>query len=108
MLEHAEEIFRCPVCPANIFLTQEDAALHMAANKCKAVSEFTCSESNCGKVWTTKQSLKQHIKLMHNEKVYQYQCTLCQTLYHSHSLIGVHVRETHKVPKTESKKSYFK
>jgi uncharacterized C2H2 Zn-finger protein len=101
MFKHldASEVFKCPVCQNKKFLSQEELDKHVARKKCKTQGEEQHMCGQCGKVMSKKSNLNLHIKSVHAEKIYRYQCKVCQSLYLTRTLMTKHVTKTHKVPK---------
>ena len=96
MFKHAEEVFKCRVCPGKDFLTSEELDDHLDLNNCKPLDlSFSCNE--CGAAFPTKQRLNGHLRKKHEKKVYRFQCNICRTLYLNITLMKQHVRKTHKV-----------
>ena len=103
MFEHAEEIYCCPLCPRKKFLSKEEADAHIAENRCN--QDLVCTQ--CGKVCSNEANMRQHLR-SHKEKIWQYQCTVCQSLYLTRTLMNKHVKKTHKVQTIEGLKDYIK
>ena len=75
MFTHAEQVFRCPICPTKMFLTQEEQEKHIAQNKCKA--KYKGNNCNyCGKSFTDESLLVLHKMKIHQESHngQQFQC----------------------------------
>ena len=95
MFKHADKVFNCPTCEKQKFFTQEELDHHLSLNRCKLREDVECP--HCGKLVHHKGLLKIHIKSVHEEKLFRYQCKICHCLYTRMNLVTLHLRQSHKV-----------
>ena len=78
---------------------------HTDTVKDKCSQDLTCNQ--CEKVFSDAEDMRLHQRI-HKDKTWQYQCTVCKSLYSTRSLMHKHVKYTHKVKNIEDRMDYIK
>ena len=96
-LVHPEaQIYNCSLCEER-YLTLSGLNSHIFKSHERKVSDLGCLF--CGKDFTLKQELKDHIATDHKEK--KYECSKCEASFRGHSSLLSHIEKVHEMKKCQ-------
>ena len=90
--EEKREKTKCPLCKYEVSSRIQDLQKHIK-NVHEGKRDHKCR--NCGKEYTDKKNLIQHIKRVHGDNVRDEQCTECGKLYFTKQVLNRHVKYVH-------------
>ena len=88
------QIYNCSLCEER-YLTLNGLNSHIFFSHERKVTDLGCSF--CGKEFTMKQELKNHVATDHKEK--KYECSKCEASYRSHLSLLSHIEKVHEMKK---------
>ena len=92
LLKHPEaKIYHCSICDEQ-YRTLNGLNLHLFHVHERNVTDLGCSF--CGKEFTSKQEVKNHILTDHKEK--KYECSKCEASYRSEMSLQYHIESVHE------------